>query len=280
MMYTRTKNYNTSRQLVKAGWWRFFLFSFLGGITLLVATTAFIALFSVPKEDWHGTHPSISQTRFFNPKSKWVYTYPTETLIIPAFDAIVPQNALAVGIRIHGASYSESEQTTAEPKSLPSRYNTISHSSPDAQYIFTEDLVGFPFLCARSSFTIEIQADNRIEQVHEGYAIRGQYPAGSNIIWPREFAAIPFRPIFPGVLYNTMIYSIPFATAALSLRGWRVRKAEQQVLRERCIACGYHIQSIDQCPECATWKNIPWKRMLWAGCKKSDLKLIEPNSKS
>lgn len=60
--------------------------------------------------------------------------------------------------------------------------------------------------------------------------------------------AIPLRPIWPGLLANTLFYAA--LTLAL-LAGLRVVRTRRRRARGRCVACGYELdEGVGVCPEC------------------------------
>jgi hypothetical protein len=68
----------------------------------------------------------------------------------------------------------------------------------------------------------------------------------ANSGWPL-FRRIPFVPILPGALVNTLIIGGCTALAVVfSTKLW----AGSRQRRGRCIGCGYHLGPIRVCPEC------------------------------
>ncbi|UYV11518.1 MAG: hypothetical protein NCW75_09415 [Phycisphaera sp.] len=59
---------------------------------------------------------------------------------------------------------------------------------------------------------------------------------------------LPLRPIWPGLLANTLFY----AALTLSLMaGWRWLRTRRRRVRGRCVACGYELgEGVRVCPEC------------------------------
>ncbi|MEQ8844716.1 MAG: hypothetical protein RIB58_07660 [Phycisphaerales bacterium] len=58
----------------------------------------------------------------------------------------------------------------------------------------------------------------------------------------------PLRPIWPGLLANTLFYATIILALLVGLRLTRIRRRRK---RGRCIACAYELgQSISVCPEC------------------------------
>lgn len=65
---------------------------------------------------------------------------------------------------------------------------------------------------------------------------------------------LPYRPVFPGFLVNWLVWTGAIWLAWRLARGcarWsRERKRRRRASRQECLACGYHIQELNQCPEC------------------------------
>lgn len=75
----------------------------------------------------------------------------------------------------------------------------------------------------------------------------------------RRHVEIPLRPIWPGLLGNTLLYAVPAALVLSALRlvvlgirhALRSARARRRARRGRCIACGYELgQGVTICPEC------------------------------
>ena len=74
-----------------------------------------------------------------------------------------------------------------------------------------------------------------------------------------RYVEIPLRPIWPGVLGNTLFYAVPAAlvlsalrVVVLGIRGaLRSARARRRARHGRCIGCGYELgQGVTVCPEC------------------------------
>lgn len=60
--------------------------------------------------------------------------------------------------------------------------------------------------------------------------------------------SIPVRPIWPGLLANTLFYAALAVTPMVLLRWWRTRRRRARGL---CVACGYELgEGVAACPEC------------------------------
>lgn len=64
---------------------------------------------------------------------------------------------------------------------------------------------------------------------------------------------LPFYPVFPGILLNTLIYGAPVYLMLLSLAG--VRRVYRWK-RGKCLRCGYALKGVtaQRCPECGNPK--------------------------
>ncbi len=62
------------------------------------------------------------------------------------------------------------------------------------------------------------------------------------------YVNLPLRPIWPGLIANTLFYATLAIAVLASLRLVRIRRRRKQ---GRCIACAYELgQGVDICPEC------------------------------
>ena len=105
----------------------------------------------------------------------------------------------------------------------------------------------------------------------EGRDVYGFPPPGSEVARTHEVswltrktatsatAYIPFRPIWPGLLANTLFYAVPAALLLTALRfaalgvhrAFRSARGRRRQTRGRCAHCGYEPgQGITTCPEC------------------------------
>ena len=252
------------------GWARFIAVSMSGAMLLQTILLVLISLFAFAKYDWEA--PPQRAWCHMNAHMEWVYTRPLEPLIIPLDE--YGEWSLTVGSRVWGSRYSKklhgTELDLVQLKS--SRYSAISNEKTSLNhYAFIEDRIGFPFRSARSSFAIYDYLDKTDGigdgvQVYEGIAIMGEENTTSFPL-NREFIAIPLRPIFPGFLLNTLIYSLPFLGSILVLRWVRVVRADRRYSRGKCVSCGYLLEDLVRCPECSLRKACAWRSAVWAGCK-------------
>lgn len=74
-----------------------------------------------------------------------------------------------------------------------------------------------------------------------------------------RYVEVPLRPIWPGVLGNTLFYAVPAALVLSALRvvvlgirrALRSARARRRARRGRCIGCGYELgEGVTVCPEC------------------------------
>lgn len=64
---------------------------------------------------------------------------------------------------------------------------------------------------------------------------------------------VPVRPIWPGLLANTVFYAGALFGVLVCLRVWRTRRRRA---RGRCVACNYQLgEGISVCPECGLEKT-------------------------
>lgn len=66
---------------------------------------------------------------------------------------------------------------------------------------------------------------------------------------PSDLAVIPFRPIYPGVIINTTLFTA-LVLAVISLPAF-VRNLHRR-MRSRCVRCGYTLHGQHECPECGS----------------------------
>lgn len=89
----------------------------------------------------------------------------------------------------------------------------------------------------------------------EGRNVRGSGPPEFllevTVFWKDR--SIPLRPIWPGLLANTLFY----ATITLALlAGLRLIRTHRRRKRGRCVACNYKLgEGISVCPECGLEKT-------------------------
>jgi hypothetical protein len=84
---------------------------------------------------------------------------------------------------------------------------------------------------------------------------KGGYSISSDIVGPRAFRALPFRPIWPGFLANSAIYSAVALIPWIALRFWRMRR---RVRKGWCPKCAYDLRFdlAAGCPECGWRRDI------------------------
>ena len=81
-----------------------------------------------------------------------------------------------------------------------------------------------------------------------------QGPSTFASAWPDEFALMPIHPLWPGLFFNSLLYSLawlPLVALAVSLRGMRARYRRK---RNLCPTCAYSLAGNASriCPECGT----------------------------
>ena len=61
--------------------------------------------------------------------------------------------------------------------------------------------------------------------------------------------ALPYRPVWFGLLLNTLLYGSIFWAIGL---GWRLYRLARRRRRGRCLACNYDLRGLADpvCPEC------------------------------
>ena len=68
---------------------------------------------------------------------------------------------------------------------------------------------------------------------------------------PRQYALLPYRPVFPGAIVNVVFYgTLLLAIWVLTRRGFGAARRTIRRWRSRCPACGYAAGDLDRCPEC------------------------------
>lgn len=67
--------------------------------------------------------------------------------------------------------------------------------------------------------------------------------------WSEPPRSIPLRPIWLGLLGNTLFWSWVVAPAYWGAIGWRTARRRRRAL---CVNCKYPVQSLTRCPECGT----------------------------
>ena len=128
---------------------------------------------------------------------------------------------------------SETELVEVDPR--PAYASPSWNESPlDATYMHVRH--GWPWLCA------------------QGRQIRNPLGQGWTIVYTfysktaQGSVAIPYFPIWPGLLANTLFYATMTLALLAALRLNRTRRRRK---RGRCIACGYKLgDGVTTCPEC------------------------------
>jgi hypothetical protein len=94
-------------------------------------------------------------------------------------------------------------------------------------------------------------------------------PPGSATPGP---AGVPFRPIWPGFLVDTLVYAVALMPLwwALTVPRRFVREVGR-LRRGRCIACGYDLgyDFVHGCPECG-WRRAPDRPGGWQPAPRTD----------
>ncbi len=76
-----------------------------------------------------------------------------------------------------------------------------------------------------------------------------------NVIAFGHDLSIPYLPLWPGLLGNTLFYAV-LVLAPLALLRWR--KLRRRARRGLCVACGYELGAgVEACPECGLAKRGP-----------------------
>lgn len=90
-----------------------------------------------------------------------------------------------------------------------------------------------------------------VESIHWAIPIRI-----SNSSWGlgigRSVDMLPLRPIFPGVIYNTLFWGLILILLMLTRDALRWRKLQRRLANGRCTRCNYTLAGADPCPECGT----------------------------
>lgn len=163
-----------------------------------------------------------------------------------------------------GALGDQDEMEYIDDQSLIPRWTTVGHqpppfdsADPNSHWLaFVEYAAGWPLLAVFCRFDTryDLPTDNTyLADVHGGIALDRQ-------LWPKptpgaiwihgtlpDRGALPYWPIWPGFVVNSVFYAVPLLLlfhTPLWLRG-RMRK-----LRNRCPACAYPIGTSAICTEC------------------------------
>lgn len=130
-------------------------------------------------------------------------------------------------------------------------YATTLHSEAEADDFYGfEGASGFPALSFWHS----------LERMEDGAfttpgAIR--LPDGSQTTNPKlEIRAIPYRPIWPGLIFNTIFYAL---LAFITHRLVRTIREHRRFTKGRCPKCKYDLNAnfAPGCPECGWRRTIP-----------------------
>ncbi|MFI4915037.1 MAG: hypothetical protein ACIAS6_00845 [Phycisphaerales bacterium JB060] len=66
---------------------------------------------------------------------------------------------------------------------------------------------------------------------------------------------VPYLPLWPGLLGNTLFYTLLVLTPIIF---WRWQKLRRRTKRGLCVACGYELgEGVDACPECGLARAAP-----------------------
>lgn len=111
---------------------------------------------------------------------------------------------------------------------------------------------GWPFFAAQGREIYGFPTGTSVGRTHELIGL-------TTVKIGRRYVDIPYRPIWPGLLANTLFYAVPAALlltalrfAALGVRrAFRSARGRRRRTRGRCAHCGYELgEGITTCPEC------------------------------
>lgn len=260
----------TLRQLRNRGWRRL-----LFGSVVAAVVTQFVVLAILSGIGFGAYEPGGGPSRQWylaEPSGGWVYRHPTEPILIP-FDQYA-ENGIVVGTRIVGMPYfqpTHGEAVEISPVAGPALLVRSYTPQDDQQvYQFVEDRIGFPMHAARSVFVLESSSSVKSFRerwvVYKGIELAGE-SGSSSLQLPREFVAIPLKPMYFGFLMNLLFYAIPYIVFVFSVRLIRLIRARSRAKQGECVSCRYTLAGLSQCPECGMDMQTEWKKAALAGCK-------------
>jgi len=103
----------------------------------------------------------------------------------------------------------------------------------------TTEAWGWPTLCLKSGIERRMDGKTRV--------VWGAIGPHNGVTLNRT---VPYVPIWPGYLINTLIYAAAaFALLSLLARLQSIRR-DRKARSGICLSCGYHVGSLATCPEC------------------------------
>lgn len=108
-----------------------------------------------------------------------------------------------------------------------------------------EQIGGWPFIAWRGDWSIDMQSASA--QTWNSFP---DGPVYGSPAW-RDLVVYPFEPVFPGVLYNGVIFGFSlFLFWTGGKIGFREVRERCRVQDLRCPSCGYNCIDLMVCPEC------------------------------
>ncbi len=113
--------------------------------------------------------------------------------------------------------------------------------------------VGWPLLCLRARFAQSLSPSQtqHVWSAPGGFIIHHTSPPFVNLIAGRGFPVIwPYRPYWPGLLANTLFFTVLWTIPLVFVPALRRRQRRRH---HRCVSCAYDLSgtSTDRpCPEC------------------------------
>lgn len=179
----------------------------------------------------------------------YLRNYPFEELVVPVKPPPRPSLAdqgLPAGTRVtYAPSDSMSGWGCAEFD-----YLRISAYHPPSAGV-TRVRSGLPFrsMTAASWWKVSSDSSSSEERMIGGMVVevRREADLWNQVTFLMGPRILPFQPIWPGFLLNTVIYAVPFWLLATLPFQWRARRRRR---RGWCVACAYPMGSSPVCTEC------------------------------
>ncbi len=124
-----------------------------------------------------------------------------------------------------------------------------STNSSGTWVIYKRSTVGLPFRCFSGEWGWESDPKAGHTWLHWRTAIVNPTNFTRSDAYYAE--VLPYGPIWPALIANTLIYAAAlFALTAALRTGVRRARVKLRLRRGRCIACGYAVRALPTCPEC------------------------------
>ena len=108
-----------------------------------------------------------------------------------------------------------------------------------------EQIGGWPFIAWRGDWSIDMRSVSA-----QTWNCFPDGPVFGSPAW-RDLVVYPFEPVFPGVIYNGVIYGFSLFLLWTGIKiGFREVRERCRVQDLRCPKCGYNCIDLTVCPEC------------------------------